>query len=320
MSSAAITRRRLALGGFCLCCLPGTLRRALAAPGPFATDEVAEGVHIRRGVDQDASAANDDAIANIGFIIGSKGVLVTDSGGSLADGENLRATIRARRPDLPIKYVVMSHIHPDHIFGAGAFLKDSPVFVGHYRLAEAMRARGEYYQKVLADIIGADRAGPIVQPTLEVKDPTDLDLGDRIVSAAAHGPAHTTSDLTLIDRKTGLLLTADLVFVQRMPSLDGSLPGWLKELAALKQIPAARAVPGHGPVAIDWPAGAADIERYLTTLQSDVKPGDRRAMSISRRPKKRRRNPRAASGRCSTITTAATRSPPTRSLNGNRSR
>ena len=120
MSSAAITRRRLALGGFCLCCLPGTLRRALAAPGPFATDEVAEGVHIRRGVDEDASAANDDAIANIGFIIGSKGVLVTDAGGSLADGENLRATIR-QKTDAPIKYVVMSHIHPDHIFGAGAF-------------------------------------------------------------------------------------------------------------------------------------------------------------------------------------------------------
>jgi quinoprotein relay system zinc metallohydrolase 2 len=270
LSSGAITRRRLSLGGFCLCCLPGTLRRALAAPGPFATDEVAEGVHIRRGVDEDANAANDDAIANIGFIIGSKGVLVTDAGGSLADGENLRATIR-QKTDAPIRYVVMSHIHPDHIFGAGAFLKDSPVFVGHYRLAEAMRARGKYYQKVLADIIGAERAGPIVQPTLEVKDATDLDLGDRIVSAAAHGPAHTTSDLSLIDRKTGLLLTADLVFVQRMPSLDGSLPGWLNELAALKQIPASRAVPGHGPVAIDWPAGAADIERYLTTLQSDVK-------------------------------------------------
>ena len=56
-----------------------------------------------------------------------------------------------------------------------------------------------------------------------------------------------------------------------MPSLDGSLPGWLKELSELKQIPASRAVPGHGPVAIDWPAGATDIERYLTTLQSDVK-------------------------------------------------
>ncbi len=66
-------------------------------------------------------------------------------------------------------------------------------------------------------------------------------------------------------------MTADLVFVRRVPSLDGSLQGWLKELASLKGIAASRAVPGHGPVAIDWPAGAADIERYLTTLQRDVR-------------------------------------------------
>jgi quinoprotein relay system zinc metallohydrolase 2 len=261
--------RRLVLGGFCLCCLPGTVRRALAAPGRFATDEVAEGIHIRRGVDEDATAANDDAIANTGFIIGRDGVLVTDPGGSLADGENLRATIR-QKTQAPIRFVVMSHIHPDHIFGAGAFLQDSPVFVGHRRLAEAMRSRGEFYRGVLAGIVGAERAGPVVQPTLEVKDAVDLDLGDRIVRAHAHGAAHTTSDLSLIDSKTGVLLPADLVFVQRMPSLDGSLKGWLKELASLKQLAAVRAVPGHGPVAIPWPAGAADIERYLTTLARDV--------------------------------------------------
>jgi quinoprotein relay system zinc metallohydrolase 2 len=266
----SLTRRRLLQGGFCLCCLPGTARRALAAPGPFATDEVAEGIHIRRGVDEDATAANDDAIANTGFIIGRAGVLVADPGGSLADGENLRATIR-QKTQAPIRYVVMSHIHPDHIFGAGAFLQDQPVFVGHHRLAEAMRSRGEFYRGVLAGIVGAERAGPVVQPTLAVKDAVDFDLGDRIVTARAHGAAHTTSDLSLIDSRTGLLLPADLVFVQRMPSLDGSLKGWLKELAALKQIAAARAVPGHGPVAVPWPAGAADIERYLTALERDVK-------------------------------------------------
>jgi quinoprotein relay system zinc metallohydrolase 2 len=266
----SVNRRRLMLGGFCLCCLPGTVRRALAAPGPFATDEVADGIHIRRGVDEDATAANDDAIANTGFIIGRDGVLVTDPGGSLADGENLRATIR-QKTQAPIKYVVMSHIHPDHIFGAGAFLQDAPVFVGHHRLAEAMRSRGEFYRGVLADIVGADRAGPVVPPTLEVKDRLDIDLGNRIVSARAHGAAHTTSDLSLIDSRTGVLLPADLVFVQRMPSLDGSLKGWLKELAGLKQIAAARAVPGHGPVAVSWPAGAADIERYLRALARDVK-------------------------------------------------
>jgi len=54
--------------------------RAVAADGPFATEEIAAGIHIRRGVDEDATSSNEDAIANIGFIIGRDGVLVTDPG------------------------------------------------------------------------------------------------------------------------------------------------------------------------------------------------------------------------------------------------
>ncbi len=66
-------------------------------------------------------------------------------------------------------------------------------------------------------------------PTLEVRDGAELDLGDRIIEARAHGIAHTICDLSLFDKKTGTLLPADLLFVQRMPSLDGSLRGWLKD-------------------------------------------------------------------------------------------
>jgi quinoprotein relay system zinc metallohydrolase 2 len=267
-SRHAIDRRHLLAGGLCLCCLPATLRTARA--GPIATVEVAPGLHIRRGLDQEATPGNLGGIANIGFIVGRVSVLVTDPGGSLADGEALRAAIR-RVTDLPIRHVVLSHAHPDHIFGAGAFQQDGPEFVGHARLPQALARNGDYYRERLEEILGPGRAGPVVMPTLTVDTEAEIDLGDRIVALAAHGIAHTDNDLSLIDRATGTLLPADLLFVGRVPSLDGSLRGWLKELSALKALPVTRAVPGHGPTGVDWPGGSADLERYLEILLAETR-------------------------------------------------
>lgn len=266
---AGPSRRELLAAGFCLCCLPRALRAA-TVPGPFATDEVAPGIHVRRGAHAEASAENQDAIANIGFVVGRDAVLVSDPGGSLADGESLRATIRAAT-DLPIRYVVMSHVHPDHIFGAGAFLPDAPIFVGHAQLPAALAQRGDYYRERLEEILGLGAAGPLVMPTMTVETAAEIDLGDRVIALAAHGVAHTDNDLSLFDPATGTLLLADLLFVERVPSLDGSLKGWLAELAALKSLPAARAVPGHGPASLPWPRAAADIERYLTLLLQETR-------------------------------------------------
>jgi quinoprotein relay system zinc metallohydrolase 2 len=265
---AAIDRRHLLAGGLCLCCLPAALRAAAA--GPFATVEVAPGIHIRSAPHEEATRDNLGGIANIGFIVGRDSVLVTDPGGSLADGEALRAAIR-RTTDLPIRHVVLSHAHPDHIFGAGAFLPDSPEFVGHARLPQALARNGDYYRERLEEILGPGRAGPVVMPTRTVGDAAEIDLGDRVVALAAHGIAHTDNDLSLVDRATGTLLPADLLFVGRVPSLDGSLKGWLKELGALKALPVTRAVPGHGPVSVDWPGGSADLERYLEVLLAETR-------------------------------------------------
>jgi quinoprotein relay system zinc metallohydrolase 2 len=243
---------------------------ALAAPLPFAMTEVAPGIFVRQGVAEDATAQNDDAIANIGFIVGPGAVAVIDPGGSLGDGERLRATVLATT-DRPIRYVVMTHAHPDHIFGGVAFLADHPVFVGHARLAGVLVDRGEYYRKRLAQILGRDRAGDYEMPTLLVTDKAQLDLGGRILDLQAHGAAHTDNDLTILDRQTGTLWVADLLFVDRIPAIDGSLTGWLKELAVLKALPATRAVPGHGPPTVPWPAAAADEERYFETLAGEIR-------------------------------------------------
>jgi glyoxylase-like metal-dependent hydrolase (beta-lactamase superfamily II) len=56
-----------------------------------------------------------------------------------------------------------------------------------------------------------------------------------------------------------------------VPSLDGSLPGWLKTLGELKKRGVPRAVPGHGPVAVNWPEGAACVTRYLETLERETR-------------------------------------------------
>ena len=234
-------------------------------PPAFALVEVAPGIHVRRGLDEDATSKNEDALANIGFIVGHDAVAVIDPGGSRIDGERLRAAIR-QKTQLPIKYVVMSHVHPDHIFGAPAFQQDHPQFVGHAQLPRTLALREEFYRKRLEALLGKERAGGGVAPTMLVQDHAEIDLGGRVLALTAHATAHTNCDLSVLDQATGTLLPADLLFLKRIPSLDGSLKGWLKELQALKSVPARRAVPGHGPTSVEWPSGAKDLERYLGVL------------------------------------------------------
>jgi len=266
VTGRTLSRRHALFAGLCLCCLP-TLGRAAES---FTLEEVGPGIFVRKGLIADATADNADAIANIGFLIGRDGVLVTETGGSLADGQWLRAEIAKRTPK-PITHVVLTHVHPDHVFGAGAFVQDRPVFIGHAKLAEALGARGEFYRKRLVELLGEDRTGPVVYPTMSVADTAEIDLGDRRLTFTAHGPAHTTCDLSMRDSGSGLLFPADLLFVNRIPSLDGSLRGWLTEIERLKAMGATRAVPGHGPVAVELAPALADLSGYLTALRDGTR-------------------------------------------------
>jgi len=180
-----------------------------------------------------------------------------------------------------MRYVLMSHVHPDHIFGAGAFAQDRPQFVGHGRLPNAMAQRGEYYQRGLDAILGKGKSGPLVMPTRVVTERDQIDLGDRTLLLTAHGVAHSDCDLSVFDPATATLLPADLLFVERVPSLDGRLKGWQNELTGLKAIPAKRAVPGHGPVRVSWPAGARDLDRYLDVLLRETRAAVKQGMDIS---------------------------------------
>jgi quinoprotein relay system zinc metallohydrolase 2 len=271
----AVTRREALAGGFCLCCLPGS-----AAAVPRALTEVGPGIFVRAGPHQEATLENAGGIANVGVIVGRDCVLVTDACGSLADGEWLRSEI-SKRTDKPIRYLLITHVHPDHSFGAAAFAADQPTIIGHHALRPALAARGEFYRRRLVDALGPERAGSVVYPTEEVKDGMEIDLGGRVLRLIAHGKAHTDCDLSMLDVETGLLFPADLLFVHRLPTLDGSLRGWLNELERLKKLGASRAVPGHGPLVVDFAPAMADLMHYLSVLRDETRKAIAAGVSIA---------------------------------------
>jgi quinoprotein relay system zinc metallohydrolase 2 len=246
------------------------------ASTPFALAEVAPGVFVHEGEVADFAAGNQGDIANAGCIVGDEAVLVVDTGGSARVGEALAAAIGAVT-DRPIRWVVNTHVHPDHSFGNAAFLEGragaEPIVVGHARLPRAMAERGSHYLERLAELMGHDvLAGTrAVPPTLLVEDERVLDLGNRLVRLRAWPTAHTDQDLTVLDESTGTLFTGDLVFMRRLPVIDGSLLGWLALLDVLEGIAYARVVPGHGPAMAPWPTAGAAQRRYLEALRDDLR-------------------------------------------------
>jgi quinoprotein relay system zinc metallohydrolase 2 len=243
-----------------------------AAAEPLPVSEVAPGIFVHAGVPERADRGNHGDIANLGFIVGDAAVAVIDTGNSPSIGSRLREAIRART-DLPIRYVVNTHMHPDHVFGNAAFVEDRPVFVAHANFQGALMARADGYQRRLEEDLGAEEAAAarLVPPRLTVEGSLELDLGNRVLALKSWPTAHTNNDLTVFDRRTRTLLVGDLVFMERLPTVDGSALGWLQVMNELAALDADRVVPGHGPASADWPGALEDQRRYLTFLVNDIR-------------------------------------------------
>lgn len=248
---------------------------ATCGPRPvsaLAFQQIAPGVFAHRGLIAEPDPDNLGDIANIGFVIGTQSIAVIDAGGSRQVGEQIYLAIRAQS-ELPISHLILTHMHPDHVFGAEALREAGAEVLGHTGLPRALSDRAEAYQTNFARLIGPQGflGSRIVGPDRVLPRPETIDLGRRVLQLIPWPTAHTGTDLTVLDTTSGVLFAGDLLFDEQVPALDGALRGWRAVLAELQSVPAALVVPGHGGPALPWPDSAAPEAEYLDVLERDTK-------------------------------------------------
>jgi len=243
----------------------------VSATPALSTTEIAPGIHVHFGNHELPNKTNHGAIANIGFIVGDNCVAVIDTGGNPEQGYALKKAIEVTT-DKPVCYVINTHVHPDHIYGNIAFKQQGVKFIGHNKLARAMATRGAYYiEKANEQLAIKLQPKHIITPDKEVKKHLFIDLGGRKLRLTAHPTAHTDNDLTVFDSKTNTLWMSDLLFIEHLPVIDGSLKGWLSELKRMEKQHYKYVVPGHGPIVTDWPKSLQPEKQYLTILLTEIR-------------------------------------------------
>jgi quinoprotein relay system zinc metallohydrolase 2 len=259
--------RTLLLAALCLL----SAIRPVAAAAVLSVTQVAPGIYVHLGPPEIPDAKNHGAIANIGFIVGERCVAVIDTGGNPGQGRALLNAVR-HATDKPVCYVINTHVHPDHVYGNSAFKANGVKFIGHRNLGRAMAARGPFYLAKAKELLDIElTADDLVPPDIAVEQELDIDLGGRILKLTAHQPAHTDNDLSVYDPLTDTLWLADLLFLEHLPVIDGSLKGWLAEIERLERRNYKVVIPGHGPVVTDWPQSLQPEKRYLQALLADLR-------------------------------------------------
>jgi glyoxylase-like metal-dependent hydrolase (beta-lactamase superfamily II) len=249
------------------CAGPAALAPTSASAASGRADMVAPGVYMVRGTGGEPGPGNLGRTGNAGFIVGSAGVLVIDTGVSFRHGEALLAEV-ARITPLPVRQVVVTHTRQEFLFGAAAFrARGIPVHM-HRRAAQLMAARCEGCLKTLVRVLGEDemRGTSMFTPDAVFDDTWTSTLIGRPVQVLYLGHSSGPGDVAVFDPQSGVLFGGGLLDEGYIPDVqDSRLATWAEALSALQALPLRRIVPGHG--AASGPALAGQVARYLAQLQ-----------------------------------------------------
>ena len=267
--------RRIAHWRRALCvalCWSGAGTLASAAE-PLPLQRVSDSAWFVQGEAALGSPANRNFIANAGFVVTSQGVVVIDALGSPALAEALIAAIRQVTAQ-PIRFVIVTHYHADHIYGLQAFKALGATVIAHragqaYLGSDTARLRLAASREALSPWI--DDNTQLVPADRWLDADTDLELGGETFHIRHVGPAHTPEDLVVHAEQAGVMFAGDLVFRGRIPYVGQADSGqWIASLGRLIQRKPRIVVAGHGPTSFDPLPDLTLTRDYLIHLRQSM--------------------------------------------------
>ncbi len=238
---------------------------AADAPAPFTLHEVGPGVWA--AIDNPAAKAARSG-ANAGFVIGSDSVLVVDTFENPAAAQELLNQIR-QKTNLPIRFVVNTHYHLDHVAGNSIFAAAGATVLAQQNVRVWERAENKKFfgakitpeQTAMVESLGL--------PSITYENGIELYLGTRQIIVHSF-PGHTGGDSVVYVPDANVVFCGDLFWDHTLPNLiDASTKPWIATLDTFIQDHAAATfVPGHGEVG--HVQDVTDFRGYLSDLRADV--------------------------------------------------
>lgn len=224
--------------------------------------------------------------ANAGFVVTRAGVVAIEAGASPREGERLLRTIRGITRQ-PVRFVVLTHHHPDHHFGAIAFRRAGAQVIAHPdRRTLASEGGDDALVSSWTRVVGLEamRGFEFADvPDRSVERADTLRLGGRTIVTAHPGAPHTPGDLLVWLPAERVLFAGDILVEDGVTMIvDGSTPALLEVLGTLERLDPRVVVPGHGAIPAAPRALLDSTRGYVTALRNDMRAAVERGIPMNR--------------------------------------
>jgi glyoxylase-like metal-dependent hydrolase (beta-lactamase superfamily II) len=248
----------------------------------FPTRRLAEGVYAVLG----DTGRGSEGRSNAGFVVTRTGVVVIDALASPAQGKTLLRTIRTITP-LPVQWLILTHHHPDHTFGAIVFKRAGAKVIAHPdRRTLASEDGDDAMVSAWTGVLGLREMQGFAfadTPDVPVSRDTTVTLGGRTFVIDAPGTAHTPGDLVIWLPDARVAFAGDLLIEDGVAMVvDGSSSGLLSALDRLETLKPLQVMPGHGRIPAN-PIELIHLTRCETlSLRAKMRDDVQQGVSMSR--------------------------------------